>query len=306
MTTSKGIPVWLQTLLAAAILGFLVYRVEWASIAANLRAAKPIPILLALALTPLNLYLQASKWKVLVQEEVAGATTGAALKSVLAGMVAGMITPGRMGEVIRGVFFDVGDPITLSGAFLIDKLLNIVPLLLLAAALSHSSAGALAALPWYLACLLFVWLVMRPHWVHKLLSGRVGQAGGWISRFLAAFDNANPRAILNAILLSALIYGVVCLQFALLLRALTPVVGWAAAVSAFLAVYVAGSIPATPGGIGMREAGAVLALAAFAVPAAAAVNGSLLLFTINLALPSLAGTWVILRSGWRWKRPQVS
>ncbi len=288
---------WGPPLLAVAILLFLGTTIEWVEILHNLRGAAPGPLLLALLLVLPNLALQGWKWHLLIRDRVPEAGYWAALRSVVAAMGLGLITPGRMGEMIRANFVGCGDPLTLSAAFLIDKGLNVVPLMLVAGALAHANVGAAAGMPWWLATGVLLWLLLRPQPAQRWLQ-RVGPAAHTRrGRFLAAFAGARSATVLAATLLSCAIYALVCWQFGLLLQALAPGAPWSAAASAFLAINIAGSLPFTPAGIGTREAGAVVALEPFGVPAAAAVNASLLLFVGNLVLPAIAGAWFLARAG---------
>jgi uncharacterized membrane protein YbhN (UPF0104 family) len=280
-----------------AILLFLGGSIQWSRITGNLRGAAPAPLLLALFLVLPNLLLQGWKWHLLVRARAPRASYGAALRSVVAAMGVGLITPGRVGEVVRGNFLGCGDPLTLSAAFIIDKALNIVPLLLVAGALAHATAGVLAGAPWWAAAAAAFWLILRPQagqrWLQRISPAADTRRG----RFLSAFATADPATVFAATLLSCLIYALVCGQFALLLQALAPGAPWSAAAAAFLAINLAGSLPFTPAGLGTREAGAVVALEPFGIGAAAAVNASLLLFIGNLVLPAIAGAWFLAGAG---------
>ena len=73
---------------------------------------------------------------------------------------------------------------------------------------------------------------------------------------------------------------------------------------------VAISIPATPGGVGMLEAGAMLVLAAYGVDPAKALAFALFYHGIHLIPPTIAGAIVVqmepLASGLRAARAEVA
>ncbi|MAE71508.1 MAG: hypothetical protein CME06_13705, partial [Gemmatimonadetes bacterium] len=280
-----------------AILALLVHKLDWRELAANLHEARPLPIALALVLVVPNVLLQAVKWRVLIERAAPGVAFRDAIRSLLASFPLGLATPGRVGEAARGLYVGIGDPIQLSGSFFIDKALNAAPLLIMMSALVAGTAGALPALPWMLATFAFFAISARPARAQELLRSVAPPLSSRLGRFPAALSHARPSAILSATLLSVLIYAIVYIQYTALLRAFAPTATPAAAAAGFIAINLAGSIPATPGGLGTREAGAVVALRAFGISGAAAVNSSLLVFLLNLGLPSLIGLWIVARGG---------
>jgi uncharacterized membrane protein YbhN (UPF0104 family) len=65
---------------------------------------------------------------------------------------------------------------------------------------------------------------------------------------------------------------------------------------AFPWMIIAGGLPITAGGIGLREGVAAFLLARRAVPAAAAIDAALFLFVFSAVLPALAGgLWMLAR-----------
>ncbi len=286
-----------RPLLALAILALLIHELEWQELAGNLRAARPLSIALALVLVVPNVLLQAVKWRVLIEQAAPGVAFRDAIRSLLASFALGLATPGRVGEAVRGLYVGTGDPIQLSGSFFIDKALNTAPLLIMMTALVGATAGVLPALPWAIATCAFFAITARPAGAQKLLRRVAPPLSSRLGRFTAALSHAPSSAIFSATLLSVAIYAVVYVQYASLLRAFAPAASPAASAAAFIAINLAGSIPAMPGGLGTREAGAVVALRAFGISAEAAVSSSLLVFLFNLGLPALLGLWVIARGG---------
>ncbi len=290
---------WLRPLLALLILAVLVHQIRWTELSGNLRGMQPGWFVGALACVLPNLALQALKWRLLIRRAVPEATLWAATRSFAAGVAVGLVTPGRMGEAVRGFYVGVGDPLRLSGSFFLDKALNVVPLLMVCALVAWPMAGLLAALPWCLATAFCLALAARPGGAQALLRRLGPRPDSRLGRVLSALTEVDAATLLRATWLSIAIYGVVYIQYMMLLRALAPQASWAAAGAAFVAINLAGSIPATPAGVGSREAGAALALSAFGIPAAAAVNSAFLIFVMNLGPPALLGLWVVAGAGRR-------
>jgi uncharacterized membrane protein YbhN (UPF0104 family) len=288
---------------AILLLVVLVRQVSWAAILENLARAAPLPAAGAVLLAVPNVLLQSAKWWILVRDDLPGLSHGAALRSLLAGLPVGLATPGRVGEMARGALLGVGDPVRLSGAFILDKALNLGPLLAVSAVGAFAVArpfwgpGAAAATSagFALAALGHAFVCLRPEAARSRLRGRGPGEDSLPGRFLGAFAAVRPDTSARALWLSAAFYATVLLQYVLLLRALAPDTSLGAATAAFAAICAAGSLPITPGGLGTREAAAMVVLEPMGVPAAAAVNSSLLIFGLNVVAPALIGIPVLAR-----------
>ena len=91
---------------------------------------------------------------------------------------------------------------------------------------------------------------------------------------------------------SAGVYGVMLVQYYILLRQAYPV---SLGATAYTVVYLwsAGLVPVSISGLGIREGLAVYFFSLYGVPAAFSVASSLFLFVFNAILPALAGVYYI-------------
>ncbi|MFA6233232.1 MAG: lysylphosphatidylglycerol synthase domain-containing protein [Bacteroidota bacterium] len=321
-----------KLLLAIALIALLMNSIQSDAIASVLLLADPVFIAVALLLLPLNLFFQFHKWRVLVHSRIPLATRRELRASLLLGFTFGIVTPARLGEFggraagIRtrsapsntvadpgseGARPPVADKLALIGLTAIDKLATMVITLI---------AGCCALL-------LFCW--RHPFMDPLLLTALLSLAGavvlGIMYRWNARHVHAEPadedspaaekgylrrrvddvRALLRDLeppvlrhlfVFSMLFYATFLLQFFFLLSAFGPV----DALSAFAGIGTVMLVktvipPVTIGELGIREGTSVYVLGHAGILAAAAFNASLLLFAINVFLPSLVGLALLLR-----------
>ena len=118
-----------------------------------------------------------------------------------------------------------------------------------------------------------------------------------LRRLVVPVGSLRPQRVWYAFGLSVIVLAFNVVQFYLLLRAFQMVPLVAVAATCPL-VFVALILPVTIAGFGVREVTAAALLARFGVAPAAAVDASLLLFTINIGIPALAGAVAL----WRGRR----
>jgi uncharacterized membrane protein YbhN (UPF0104 family) len=83
-------------------------------------------------------------------------------------------------------------------------------------------------------------------------------------------------------------------SFFFLLRAFSPT-GFATAVATYPYIALAGDLPVSFGGVGVRECAAALLLSPYAVPPGAAVGAALLWFVFGILFPAVLGVaWLVV------------
>ena len=240
----------------------------------------------ALALLPVGLSLQWWKWRVLLRTAAPEVSSAAALRSLLAGFGLGLLTPGRLGELGRGLVLP-GRRMAATQLALVDRLLSAGVTLLTGA------MAAAAVIPG-----------VRGAWILGAGAAVAGIAGGgWlllrrmrprrleVVRALPARDWA---AGITGSVMSNLVF---FLQFHLLLLAAGPLpssVIWS--VPAVFALKTL--LPISFLDLGVRESAAVAVLGLAGVQPAVAVQASLLLCAVNVVVPGLAGLIVLGQARW--------
>ncbi|MBE0642776.1 MAG: flippase-like domain-containing protein [Bacteroidetes bacterium] len=324
-----------KLLLAAVLIAFLMKSLEGNAIASVLARANPLLITAAVLLLPINLFFQYQKWRLLVRSRFPFVSPGDVSSSLLLGFTLGIVTPARIGEFggraagirnrnprtaaatngrdEKGVL-TATDRMTLVGLTAVDKLATM----------------AVTVLVGCCGLLLFCWRhpFMNPVILTAILLGIVISAAVFLRfRWRAAVPRTDPAAdaanstrhdgflrrrigdirrllrgldapLLRALLLlSLLFYLTFLLQFFLLLSAFGPV-DTLTALTGISTIMLLKTVipPVTIGELGIREGASVFVLGHAGILAAAAFNASLLLFAINIFLPSIAGLTVLFRA----------
>ncbi len=298
------------------LLGTIVAFVDVDKIISTAKEADFLLILAALALLPINMLLEAAKWRLLLAPSVERITLREAAGSVLAGYALGFVTPARFGEYAGRVFYlkDARKGALVVLAF-VDRMYSVwIYSIFGTVILGFQLEGALPGPGgiWWLTfalgiaiCVVIGVFVLKPGTLFtvsgSLLKWRATRR--W-RRHLAAARSVQTSVSLNVLLLSLIRYGVFCTQFVALVLAFSPTSPvasvYAGVALAFFAKTIVPSVSLFD--LGIRESAAVFFLGFFGIASAAAFNASLILFVVNLALPALAGIAFVPRM--RWTRPR--
>lgn len=286
-----------KLLLSFAILSYLISHLRLHELLATLRAVRPAALMVACALLPLNLALQFFKWHYLLRCTVRTAISPrTSLYSLIAGFPFGLLTPGRWGELGRAFFLpQINERKTMVLAafekvfdLLVNFLLGALALLFLInkKTLPVELFAPLVAL--FIVIILLHALALHPAARKKfsrLFKNRATAKRSAV-RVLARLEQKNLLVLWLFSFAFALIYS---LQFVLLLRGLAEVSffeGFMGASATFLAKSL---LPFALGDLGVREGAAAFFFERMGIAPQAAFNASLLLFLLNLLLPSLLG-----------------
>lgn len=290
-----------------ALLWFVASRVDLAQAARDFRASAwwgPAAVALLMVL---NLALQWTRWHLVVRASGMRLPARRTLKMMLAGLPLGLLTPGRMGEFGRGLAV-VGshDAVSIAGLTALERgfgFVGSIGIALVAMILSgYGTAWKWAAiLAFYLLAVL---LILRPYRLAALarylaprLPGALGRrAGGIAERLVKGWELAGRRAALAVLVVSVLQTAVALLQMTIFYLA-------AAGPQPILKVFgswavVLGAkhfLPVTVGDLGVREGLAVAVFANRRLPTSPALVAALVVYVINVLIPTLVGTVVLAR-----------
>jgi hypothetical protein len=297
-------------LLTLLLCGWLAGRLDTSRLLRLIEQLDPMPFMLALVMLPANIGFQYRKWALLVRSQLPQAASKRILTSLLAGFTLGTFTPGRLGEHARCAWF--GQARTeLAALSLVDKfssasvtsLAGVAGLLLLprwdlsifgqAAPLVLWAVGlyACAVLLWVLLGLALLVAPARVTGMLKVLP--VIARHERFQRIHAAMVLIERPRRIKLLVAAMAFYITFILQFCLLANALGfshPLLPAAAAGTMFLKSL----FPVTLGDLGVRELFAANLFAVIGAGPELAVSAALLLFVINLVLPTLPGAWLLL------------
>jgi uncharacterized membrane protein YbhN (UPF0104 family) len=288
----RSIP-WKQLLISAGVVAVMVWRVPFGSLRTAFRHMDMRCLLLALVCFQILLILRAYKWHLLM------ATAGKSrlrrsLRSLFGGFALGLITPGRLGELGRCVFVRGDERAQVALLTVLDRLLDFWALLTLMGVslfLLTSRAAAIFGLAVWIA-LLPVVMSLPALLLHlSNLARRSSQFCGHLgeSELLIQLPST-PR--FAALAIGAM--GIELVSFFFLLRAFLPT-GFTTALATYPYIVLAGDMPVSFGGVGVREGVAALLLSPYAVPSGAAVGASLVWFVFAVLVPAALGAiWLVV------------
>lgn len=297
---------FLKILISVLVLSILIHKISLTDILVALESARKGFILFALLLLPANVFFQFKKWQLLLKIEKPQASQGEVIFSLLAGITLGFVTPGRLGEFGRAIFVRHAHWPRLLGFIAIEKLFALLMIYFfgflgliyfLKTKMEYFHLVLLTSL-FLVIFAIILFLLLNPKILDNLLgrmhfySGRSEKIKQFTSAF-QAFSSFKAHRLLGFCLAQTLIY---ILQFSLLVNAFSSI----AITKAFLAVgatmMVKSMLPIAIGDLGVRESAAVFFFNMLHVPGAAAFDASLLLFFINLLIPSIIGLILILKN----------
>jgi len=295
----------MKLVLAGLIITLLARHISTDALSATIRSADLFYLIAALLLLLPNLGLQYRKWELLLRKISPSVTSVDIRSSLFAGFTLGIVTPARIGEFGGRAIACRGMSRTLLvGLTALDKGLTMVVTILVGLAGFISFAWihdfgdplliSLAGVPVFLLTMFLAIMIARGK--TTAFRNRLRDRKGKLSSLFETMTVFNRRDLGYLLLLSVLFYCTFIVQFLLLLAAFGPIDPMTALLGISSTMLFKTVIPpVTLGELGIRESASVYFLGFSGIVAASAFSASLLLFTINLLLPSLAGLFYLTR-----------
>lgn len=255
-------------LLGPVILVLVLYKARNATkVLSALSADSILPIGGAMLLNALNYAFKVLRGDVLLEARGYRYSRARAYGSFLSSSYLGLLTPGRVGDVLRAQYLrhDLGMPYSEGLAFIVvDRLCDVYVLLaFVAVGISRFSAalvGDLAIIAWAGVALtalgpllLFVPQIAEPvtRLIYKKLPGAA--AFGGFEVFLAALKKQSPGKLVIAVLWTTLAFGVNYAQGYLVAGALHLDISLFDVVCLLAVASLLGLLPISVSGVGVRE-----------------------------------------------------
>ncbi len=303
---SRRILIWsVKLILAGIVIVLLARHISVDALSSTIRSADSFYLVAALLLLLPNLGLQYRKWEVLLRKVSPSVTSADVRASLFAGFTLGIVTPARIGEFGgRAIAFRGMSRTLLVGLTALDKGLTMIVTILVGLAGFIGFAWmndfgdplliSLAGVPVFLFTAVIAILIARGK--TTALRSRLRDRKGKLASLFEAMTVFSRRDLASLLLLSALFYCTFVTQFLLLLAAFGPIDPMTATLGIFSTMLFKTVVPpVTLGELGIRESASVYFLGFSGIVAASAFSASLLLFAINLLLPSLAGLFYLAR-----------
>lgn len=296
----RSIP-WKQALISFGVFAVIVWRVPLTGVSAAFHNMGMGGLSLAIICFLGLLALRAYKWHGLMTAAGNGHLRRS-LRSLFGGFALGLITPGRLGELARCVFVRHEERAQVALLTFLDRLLDFWALLTLVAISLFWVASRPVAVVGVLVWLVLLPVVMKfPALVTQLakLARKSPHLRGHFSEVAGDMPQvAMPRFAILAVCAM----GMEMTSFFFLLRAFSPA-GFATVVATYPYIVLAGDLPVSISGVGVREGAAALLLSSYSVPTGAAVGASLMWFVFAILVPAALGAfWLLAERAESWRR----
>lgn len=300
----------IKIIIASGLLYYILNWVNYDEIVLAFNSANIYLILVVICLGLLNLYLQFLKWKLTAKIILDNYDNKKVIYSLFQGFSAAVFTPARIGEYFgRALVFRNKSFLNVTLATLLDKFF---PLLMV------SFFGSLSSILFihffyevsvYITISLFIilfilfysitLLIFDPSFWNNLLFSKL-QSSKRFSKYFDKFlflKTLNKNYSTKMLILSFLFYTCYIIQYAVLVAAFSNH-------SSFLNYLWAGNLimfsktiipPISFGELGIREGASVYFIQQFGELASVGFNASIILFLINVLIPSLFGLIFIFR-----------
>ncbi len=274
------------------ILFTILFRsIDFLQVVESFRNARPVFFFASLAFVVPNLILQILKWRYILHSVDVRPGWTQIIHSVFGGFFIGAASPGRTGELARGLYIKNESVIKIGSLTIVDKGFNqsitvIVGLI---------SLSLLIPFPWKLApifadCLVLMFL-FRLHQLEPAIKSFLHKftESAHVDNSLAAFDALKRGTVLGMLLYSVVFYSVYVLQYYLMILAFVPVPP-EIMVRTLPVVYLINlTLPLSFGDFGVKETAAVNLLVPFGITGEAVFGATVLNGVITFLVPSLVG-----------------
>ena len=283
-------PVW-KAIVMAAVLGVLLLQTRPGRIVQAWHGMASEPFVWALVLLIPNIGIQLAKWGYLVRRVRPEMSIREVISSLFIGFSFGMISPGRMGEMARGLGVPGESRTKMAGLTLVDRGHSFAVTAIAATIGLMMLYPRIACAPGLVVICAMVWVCLQ---AGRLRAGLRRLAGRLpfrerTSLLIDSLESLDPGVSLRLLIFSLAFNLIFFAQFHLLLSAFAGV-SWVRTMPLIPMVFVIKVLfPITLIDLGVREFASIALFGRIGVEQAGALNASFLLFLIDVVVPGLVG-----------------
>ena len=286
----KVLALLIRGLITFLLLFLIIYKIGWSKITSAFSAVNVKYLIFAFAFTFPAVVLKATKWFLVLRRELPRVRWTRALKSLLFGYGVGAISPVRLGEIARILFFPGDKKYQTAGLVLVDKVFDFLALIFLSTiGVAYFWGIKFGLLPLAL-CIIGLCFVSFPTKSHPFLEKMICimPFKEKMQKLIRSYEVLFPKLVLTCFGVAVFGFILSMFQFYFLVTAFTGVSPQAIAVSLPL-IVLSNIVPVGIGNIGVRESVAALVFSYFHIPSEIAVSSAFLLFVMDIVLPGMVG-----------------
>ncbi len=299
-------PMKARLFLVLLLFAILIYNIRPAEIIAAFSQVQLKYIIYAVILMIPNLLIQVFKWRFILRDLKPVPSLKMTSVSVFGGFFLGFSTPGRTGELARGILMPGYSTVKIASLSFVDKGFNQL-IILLAGFISLGFNIVESRIPWHLSLIPFVLVPVvlvilfnihrvRPY-IERLLHRFTKSE--MVDNALAAFDALSLSTVLGMLAYSIPFYLIFTFQYYCILYSFSPI-SLEIAMRTIPMIFTASIfLPVAIGDFGVKEMFAVNLLAPFGIAGGQALSATTTQNVITFLVPSLIGGIVIMVSAHR-------
>lgn len=291
-------PLALRTVLSAVVLAVVFTSISWTDLVGAWSSVAWPGVLSALLLLPVQIGLRIVRWRSLLRHSGSDSSTSEAAKTVLAGYAFAVVTPAEIGDVAFRMHRHDGEGrARIAGIVALEKLthslLSLVPgipaLVLMLTGDDRWALLALAGMLLVLSAFLF-----GHHTLERVKIGDRFPRLRNVDEALASFSAVSRRGVFAIVGWTAGILLVYVVQEYALVNAVTSLAAFETWNAFWAGIGLRTMAPFFIMDLGIREASHVAFFGQYGIDAATATAVSLLMFAVNVLVPTLVGLTVFL------------
>lgn len=283
----------------------LISRLQGKELIAAFESANVFCIIVAVMLLIPNIYIQFYKWRYLVRLLKSRVSNREAFQSLLAGFTFGFITPGRLGEFGRAFFIKDCSWVSLLGIAFVDKLFSLavvtfwgaIGLMFFVSKQLYLYTMVPIVIFTIIALIVVYYVLLHPEIIRGFLYSLniILPFRDKIKSLMSSLDHFHRRQALNLLLMTLCFYVIFFIQFFILVCSFESAPLLPALLAIAATMLVKSMLPISIGDLGIRESAAIFFLGKIGLQQSTAFNASILLFLINLLIPSMVGLVLVLK-----------
>jgi uncharacterized membrane protein YbhN (UPF0104 family) len=294
----------IKILITLGIIALIFNKIQFTEIRAEFKDVNWLPLLLGVLMTVPNIFIQFYKWRYLVHLLDRNISNSQIITSLMCGFSVGLVTPGRLGEIGKGVFIRSQSRSQLTGMAILDKILSLWALAVLGvAALFYLIEFKFSFSPYVTVIFLILSvifvafimvLVFQPSYLRKMIdwSKKLAARAPYrekIFSLISASDNFKKHHFMPSFYFSLIFQGIILFQLFLFVNAFSGMAWEDAMAAGASAMFVKSLLPVAVMDLGIREGAVIFFFGKYGIPSSAAFNASIMLFLSNVLVPGIAG-----------------
>jgi uncharacterized protein (TIRG00374 family) len=284
-----------RALVAAVVLYFVLQLVSLHQIVLALHKASVPYILAGASLLVLNIAVRVMKWRSMLHIVIDESSWWESFTSIMLGITLGSFTPVQLGELGgRSIRVNHSKRSHVVGLTLVDRS-QVFLVVAMAGTFSYAffltDSTVLAVLAGSICAAIILYLYFRLDLV-KSVADRIHLRilrHQWIEGIIETFTFIGKEHFLSTLIYSLVWLAIVTLQMYFILSAFVPISLWHVFLGFSAMMFFKSIVNISISDIGIREASTIYFFSLFGVPDAAALSASVVMFAINIIIPSLIG-----------------